>query len=204
MSPVFVVSYDIPHPSGTPTSQSPWELNQVPIWHTQHYLSVLSIDLEGFQWGSFWHLDSSVVVCHSVETKMAHSHWADKWHVKWMSKTCTLECANSCLTGTLFHGLQGNRVNCSNTIAEEARLVAVQDLPDLCVAHPSASNLSWMHAILNRVGGSPANSCRYCLCTLHTFSDFQYHFKIILHCSYDNHSTSISLTVLPFNKVAFF
>jgi hypothetical protein len=40
----------------------------------------------------------------------------------------------------------GDRVHCSNTIAEEAGLIAVRDVPDLCLCTsrtvPSASNLS--------------------------------------------------------------
>jgi hypothetical protein len=51
-----------------------------------------------------------VVVHHRVESKMAHSYSAH------------------CLAGFC-----GDRVNCSNTIAEEAGLVAVQGLPNLCL-----------------------------------------------------------------------
>jgi len=45
----------------------------------------------------------------------------------------------------------GERVNCSNTLAEEAGLVAVRGLPELplCTSHtvPYVSNLSRMRAI---------------------------------------------------------
>jgi hypothetical protein len=36
----------------------------------------------------------------------------------------------------------------------------------------------WIHSVVNCVGGSVANLCCHCPCTLHTSSSFQYHFKI--------------------------
>jgi hypothetical protein len=96
------------------------------------------------------------------------------------------------------------RVNCSNTTEEEEGLITVQGIPDLSLCTPcivlSSSNLIQMRAIVNHVGGSIANSCHHCLCTSHTFSNFQYHFKIILCCLNDN-LLPFSLIVLPFNKV---
>ena len=89
----------------------------------------------------------------------------------------------------------GERVNCSNTIAEEAGLVAVRGLPDLplCTSHtvPCVSNLSRMRAIVRRVGGSVAHSRLHCHCTSTTFSNFKYHFKIVLHSSNDNRASAI-------------
>ena len=59
-----------------------------------------------------------------------------------------------------FVDICGERVNCSNTLAEEAGLVAVRGLPDLplCTSHtvPRISNLSRMHTIVKGVGGSVA------------------------------------------------
>jgi len=77
----------------------------------------------------------------------------------------------------------GERVSCSNTLAEEAGLVAVRGLPDLplCTSHtvPCVSNLSRMRAIVRHVGGSVAYSCLHCRCTSTMFSNFKYHFKMV-------------------------
>jgi hypothetical protein len=57
----------------------------------------------------------------------------------------------------MSYSFRGNLVNCSNTIAEEAVLVAVQCLQGYCLCTvPSTSNLSRMHAVFNRVGSSVA------------------------------------------------
>jgi hypothetical protein len=92
----------------------------------------------------------------------------------------------------------GDCVNCSNTTAKDAGL-AMQGLPDLCLCTPctvpSSSSLLRMPAIVSHVGGSTANSRLHCLCMLHTFSNSQYCFKIILRCSNDNHSAKLSCVV---------
>jgi len=99
-------------------------------------------------------------------------------------KNALLACsANSCLTCTFFGGFCGERVNCSNTLAEEAGLVAVRGLPDLplCTSHtvPCLSKLSGMRAIVRLVGGCVVYSCLHCH-TSTTFSNFKYHFKMVL------------------------
>jgi hypothetical protein len=102
----------------------------------------LFIDLVRFHQGSFWRLGGSVVVRHLVKSKMAPS----------LSAHC---CADFCV----------DHVNYSNSITEEAGLVAVQGLPDLCLCTsctvPSVSNLSGMRAIVNSVGASIANTRRH-------------------------------------------
>jgi len=88
----------------------------------------------------------------------------------------------------------GNSVNYSNTLAEEAGLVAVRGLPDLplCTSHtvPCVSNLSRMRGIVKGVGGSVAYSRLHCRCTS-TFSNFTYHFKMVLRSSNDNRASTI-------------
>ncbi|KAF6276071.1 hypothetical protein mRhiFer1_009427 [Rhinolophus ferrumequinum] len=95
----------------------------------------------------------------------------------------------------------GERVNCSNTIAEEAGLVAVRGLPDLprCTSHtvPCISNLSRMRAIVRLVGGSVAYSRLHCLCTSTTFSNFKYHFRMALRSLNDNRASAIFFEYLP-------
>ena len=49
------------------------------------------------------------------------------------------------------------------------------------------SILSWMCAILRRVGGSVAYPHLHCHCT----STFEHHFKMVLHSSKDNRSSAI-------------
>jgi len=89
----------------------------------------------------------------------------------------------------------GKSVNCSNTLAEEAGLVAVQGLPDLplCTSHtvPCVWNLSQMCGIVRCVGGSVAYSRLNCRRTSTTFSNFKYHFKMVLLSSNDNRASTI-------------
>ena len=89
----------------------------------------------------------------------------------------------------------GKRVNCSNTLAEEAGLVAVRGLPylPLCTSHtvPCISILSRMHGIVRCVGGSVAYSRLNCRRTSTTFSNFKYHFKMVLLSSNDNRASTI-------------
>jgi len=87
----------------------------------------------------------------------------------------------------------GERVNCSNTL-EEAGLAAVRGLPDLplCTSHtvPRVSNLSRMRAYVRCVGGSVTYSRLHCH-TSTAFSNFKYHFKMVLRSSNDNRSSAI-------------
>jgi len=89
------------------------------------------------------------------------------------------------------------RVNCSNTLAEEAGLVALRGLLDLPLftSHtvPCVSNLSQMCAIVRHVGGSVAYSRLHYHCTSTTFSNFKYHFKMVLRSSNDNPASTIFL-----------
>ena len=89
----------------------------------------------------------------------------------------------------------GERVNCCNTLAEEAGLVAVRRLPDLplCTSHPvpCVSNLSRMRAIVRRVGGSVAYSRLHCRHTSTTFSNFKYHFKMVLRSLKNKRASAI-------------
>ena len=84
----------------------------------------------------------------------------------------------------------------SKTIAEDAGLTDVRDLPDLPLwtSHtvPWVSNL-W-RAIENRVDGSVLYSRLHWRCTS-TFSVFQYYFNITFHCSNDNRGSILMLFI---------
>jgi hypothetical protein len=168
-SPLSVGFYHMPHLSVQKG------LIRVSVGDAQHYLFLLSIDLVQFHRGRFWHLRGSVVR-HFVGSKIA-------WY------------ANSCLTRTLFFGLLWWSCKLFEHHRKESGLVAVQGFPHLCLWRsctvPSASILSRMRAIINLFGGSVLNSRQYCLCTSHTFSNFEYHFNIITRCSNDSRSAAI-------------
>jgi hypothetical protein len=100
----------------------------------------------------------------------------------------------------------GDRVSCSSTITEEAGLTAEQELPGLCTckscAEPSALNLSLMHATVNHVGVSNANSRRHSLCTCTHFQISITTSKLSFVARMTTVPPPFSLTFLPFDRMA--
>jgi len=82
----------------------------------------------------------------------------------------------------------GECVSCSNTLAEEAGLVAVRGLSHTVTC---VSKLARMRAIVSRVGRSVAYSRLHCHCTSTTFSHFKYHFKMVFLSSNDNRASAV-------------
>lgn len=74
-------------------------------------------------------------------------------------------------TGISAHRL----VNQCNTAAEEAKLVDVKGLPNLCLCTSctvlATPDLSRIRSIVTRVGSSVENSLRHYLSTSYTFSN---------------------------------
>jgi hypothetical protein len=107
--------------------------------------------------------------------------------------------ANSYLMYVLFAVC----VNSSFTIAEEMRLVTMCKVSHIFVsAHhiPLSSDCHECMQLLIVFEGSITNSHQDCLCTSHTFSDFQYHFRIARMTTIP---PPFSLSALPIFKVAF-
>jgi hypothetical protein len=107
---------------------------------------------------------------------------------------CTFDLLISVSREHCFVKFCGDRVNCSSTIAEERDSLCKASEIFACVHHTlyhRAKILLRMREIVNRVGCSVANSRSHYHCTSHTFSNFQYYFKIILRCSKYNRSVTI-------------
>ena len=116
------------------------------------------------------------------------------FHLAVLRMHCMLVLLTPVSRGHCLVDFCGKGVNCSNTLAEEAGLVAVWGLLDLplCTSHtvPCVSNLSRMRGIVRCVGGSVAYSRLNCR-TSTMFSNFKYHFKMILRSSNDNRASTI-------------
>ena len=114
---------------------------------------------------------------------------------------CTLDRLTPVSREHCFTDFCGERVNCCNTAAEVARVVAVRGCPDLALCPspkvPSISNLSRIRAIVRRVGGCVPNSFHYCRCTSLMYSNLKYHFSTALRSSDDSLAPAmLGVTVL--------
>ena len=91
------------------------------------------------------------------------------FHLALFKICCTLDRLTPASREHCFTDFCGERVNCCNTAAEVARVVAVRGRPDLSLCTsptvPSISNLSQIRAIVRRVGGFVPNSFCHCHCT---------------------------------------
>jgi hypothetical protein len=120
---------------------------------------------------------------------------------------CTLDLLIHVSHAHRFADFCGDHVNCSNTIAEEVRPVAVLCLPELCLFTPCTVRTIGLKFVMKASNYQSwwrfrCKSTSLTSCISHIFSNFQSNFKIILLCSNDCRSAAIILTILPFDKMA--